>query len=455
MPAFFPASQQAAGSTRQLLREPDGSVVRRTVLPTGLRITSESVPGARSVTLGIWVGVGSRDETKASAGAAHFLEHLLFKGTATRSAMDVAAEVDAIGGQMNAFTSKEATCFYTKALGDDLSVAVDVMMDITTRPSLRPEDIAAEKSVVLEEIGMHDDDPMDRANEALEQGLLAGTPLSLPILGTRDSITTMSVRTIRGFFRRHYRAPHLAVTAAGNVDHGQLVSLVRDATAALDWGWGEAPAELALRRPRSAARDRGAVTQLKWPGEQCTVALATRGLSRTDPRRRTLDVLNTIIGGGMSSRLFQSVREERGLAYAIHSGHSAYADTGVWSVAAGCQPDRAGELFDVVTSELASVRDEGLSSEEVARAKGHLAGSIVLAGEETAARMVALGRAEVATGELITLDKALARVDAVTVEGVNAMAHEVLAQPRHVVSVGAGRAASIKKSMARASEAVA
>ena len=186
------------------------------------------------------------------------------------------------------------------------------------------------------------------------------------------------------------------MTAAGNVDHNQLVSLVRAATADLDWPWGVKAADLKQRRsPRSAA-DEGSVTELPWPGEQCTVALATKGLPRAHPDRRTLDVLNTIIGGGMSSRLFQSVREERGLAYSVYSGHSAYSDTGVWSVAAGCQPKRAAEVFDVITSELDKISQDGVTEDEVRRAKGHLSGSLVLSGEDTAARMVSLGRAEVA-----------------------------------------------------------
>lgn len=454
MPAFFPASEQPAGSTRQLLREPDGSVVRRTVLPTGLRVISESVPGTHSVTLGIWAGVGSRDETAASAGAAHFLEHLLFKGTPSRSALDVAAEVDAIGGQMNAFTSKENTCFYAKTLGNDLAVAVDVMMDITTRPLLRTEDIDAERTVVLEEIAMHDDDPADRAGEALDAAVLSGSRLALPILGTRESITGMAPRTVRSFFRRHYRPSALAVTAAGNVDHNHLVKLVRAATTDLDWPWGTAPVGLPQRRPHRS-RAGGQVIELPWPGEQCTVALAAPGLPRAHPDRRTLDVLNTIIGGGMSSRLFQAVREERGLAYSVYSGHAAYADAGVWSVSAGCQPDRAGEVADVITAELDRVVTGGVSDDEVARAKGHLSGSIVLSGEDTASRMVSLGRAEVATGELVGLADALDRIDRITPADVARVAQALLRQPRIVCAAGARRDRGTRRALQTATKGAA
>ena len=437
MSSFFPASQQQAGTTRLLLRESDGSVVRRTVLPTGLRVVSESVPGALSVTLGVWAGVGSRDETAASAGTAHFLEHLLFKGTQDRSALQIAAEVDAVGGQMNAFTSKENTCFYAKVLGSDLPVAVSVVMDMLTRPTLRAEDIDAERTVVLEEIAMHEDDPMDRAGEHLDRSVLAGSPLALPILGSPESIRGLTPRIVRSFFRRHYRPENLAVTAAGNVDHNELVRLVRAATQDLDWSWGVPPAPLPTRRPRRRRRPDGKADVLAWSGEQCTVALAAPGLPRSDPDRRSLDVLNTVIGGGMSSRLFQSIREERGLAYSVFSGHSAYSDAGVWSVAAGCQPESAAEVFTVVTDELAAVVRDGVSDEEIERAKGHLTGSIAMAGEDTAARMSALGRAEVATGELFSLEEALDKVAAVTPASVAQVASTLLTQPRDVVAVGA------------------
>lgn len=444
---FFPACEQPAGSTRRLLREADGSVVRRTVLPTGLRIVSESVPGAHSVTLGIWAGVGSRDETPRSAGAAHFLEHLLFKGTDSRTALDVAAEVDAVGGQMNAFTSKEYTCFYAKVLGGDLGVAVDVMLDITTRPALRPGDIEAERSVVLEEIAMHDDDPGDRAGEAIEERVLSGSRLSMPILGSRESIGAMSPRTIRAFFTRHYRPESLAVTAAGNVDHTELVRHVRAATANLDWAWGTTPEPLKRRRTQRRRGAIGGTTELPWPGEQCTVAVAAPGLPRSHPDRRTLDLVNAMVGGGMSSRLFQSVREERGLAYAVYSGHAGYSDAGVWSVAAGCQPERAAEVFEVISGELTHIRSDGFTDDEIARAKGHLAGSVVLSGEDTAARMVSLGRAEVATGELISLDEAVARIEAISVDDIARVTDALLVQPREVCSVGAPRNRVTRKAM--------
>ncbi len=446
---FFPASEQPAGSTRTLLRESDGSVVKRTVLPTGLRIVSESVPGARSVTLGVWAGAGSRDETDRSRGAAHFLEHLLFKGTQRRSALDIATEIDAVGGLANAFTTKEYTCFYAKVLGADLPVAVDVMLDITTAPTLRVEDIDAERSVVVEEIGMHEDDPGDRAGEAVEAAVLSGSPLARPILGTRESVMAMTPRSIRGFFRKHYQPQSLAITASGAVEHNHLVKLVRAATEGLGWTWGVAPQAL-HRGTGGGRRYRGAagLTTQEWSGGQCTVAWAVPGLPRSHPDRRALDVVNEIVGGGMSSRLFQSVRERHGLAYAVYSGHNPYSDAGVWSAAAGCQPERAADVLRLVGHELRSIVADGIDEAEVVRAKGHLSGSLVLSGEDTAARMVSLGRAEVATGELITMDEALDRIAAVTPADAERVAREVLSAGPAVCVVGGPQTEQARQELA-------
>ena len=444
--AFFPASEQAAGSSRLLLRESDGATVRRTVLPNGLRVISEEIPGSRSVSLGVWAGVGSRDETDQSRGAAHFLEHLQFKGTHRRSALAIASEIDAVGGIANAFTSKEYTCFYAKVLGRDLPVAVDVMLDMTTQPLLAESDIDAERTVVVEEIGMHEDDPGDRAGEALDQAVLVDSPLARPILGTRESIASMNPATIRSFYRRHYRPERLALTAAGAVDHRKLVTMVRRATRDLDWAEAT-PRKLhrrISRRYRNPAT--GGIGWQEWSGGQCTVALAMPGLPRAHPERPALEVLNEIIGGGMSSRLFQNIRETHGLAYSVHSGHSAYSDAGVWSAGAGCQQERAGEVLELMLAELDAIVANGPYVEEVGRAKGHLSGNLVLGSEETSARMAALGRAEVATGELLSVDQALGRIAAVSVDDVSAVARKVLSAPPNVSIVGGpGRVRERKK----------
>jgi predicted Zn-dependent peptidase len=436
VPSYFPATEQTAGSTRTLLKEPDGSRVVRTVLPTGLRVISESVPGARSVALGVWAGVGSRDETQTSAGAAHFLEHLLFKGTPTRSALQISSDMDAVGGEMNAFTTKELTCFYAKSLPNDLPLAVDILLDITTAPLLAADDIESERSVVLEEISMHEDDASDRANEALHAGVLAKSKLAKPILGTRESISTLSPRVIRGFFGKHYQPSNLVVAAAGDVDHRELLELVDRATEGLEWSWGMSPNPSRARVGRRRKAPESQLHLAHWPGEQCTVAIGTMGLPRGHEDRRTLDVLNEVVGGGMSSRLFQSIREERGLAYSVYSFHVPYSDAGVWGIAAGCSPEAAPGVVQLAKEELERILTAGLYEEEVERAKGRLSGSLVLASEESSARMAALGKAEIATGELHSMADALGRIAAVDTSGANRVARYVLGQPHQVVIVG-------------------
>lgn len=435
MPTYFPAAQQPVGSTRTLQKEPDGSHVSRTVLPTGLRIISETVPGARSVTLGVWARVGSRDETPASAGAAHFLEHLLFKGTPARSALEISASMDAVGGETNAFTTKEYTCFYAKCLPKDMELAVDILVDITTDPLLSADDIEAERTVVLEEIGMHEDDASDRAHEALQTGVLGRSKLAKPILGTRESIGGMSPRTVRAFFRKHYQPQNLVVSAAGAVDHKELVQAVQQVTEGLDWPWGVVPNE---PRAEKVARKRNekALHLADWPGGQATVAIGTMGLPRRHEDRRALEVFSQLMGGGMSSRLFQSIREQHGLAYSVYAFHTPYSDAGVWGLLAGCSPATAQDVVALAQEQLQSVVDEGVSAEEVERAKGHLTGSIVLASEESSARMSRLGRAEISTGELLHMDEALARIDAVDVDSVNRIARDLLSQPRQAAIVG-------------------
>jgi len=436
VPNYFPATEQSAGSTRTLLNEPDGSRVVRTVLPTGLRVISENVPGARSVTLGVWAGVGSRDETPASAGSAHFLEHLLFKGTPTRSALKISTDMDAVGGEMNAFTSKELTCFYAKSLPKDLSLSVEILLDITTSPLLRATDIESERTVVLEEIAMHEDDASDRASEALHAGVLAESNLAKPILGTRDSISKLSSRGIRGFFGQHYRPSNLVVAAAGDVDHRELLELVGRATEGLGWSWGTPPNPSRTSGGWRRNPPKGQLHLANWPGEQCTVTIGTAGLPRGHEDRRTLDVLNEVVGGGMSSRLFQSIREDQGLAYSVYSFHIPYSDAGVWGLAAGCSPAVAQDVIELARDELSRVLSDGIFEDEVERAKGRLSGSLVLASEDTSARMGSLGKAEVSTGELDSMSEALARIASVDTSGVNRVAHDLLTQPQQIVIVG-------------------
>jgi predicted Zn-dependent peptidase len=402
------------------------SPIERSDLPGGLRVLTEHMPGVRSTTFGIWAGVGSRDETPRQAGASHFLEHLLFKGTATRSAAQIAEQMDAIGGEHNAFTSKEYTCFYARTLDRDLPLAVEVLVDMVRASKLARPDVEAERTVILEEIGMHADDPDDVAFELFGATLFRDHPLGRPELGTPESIEAMTRDQLARYWRRWYEPANLVVAAAGNLGHQQVVGLVREAFDA-DGRGGP--------RRRLAPALAGGVGLTTRDTEQAHLVLGTGGLSRSDPRRFALAVLNVAFGGGTSSRLFQEVREKRGLVYSINSFMVHYAETGVFSVHAGSSPRHLHEVLKIVRAELERVAAEGLTEAEVARGKGHLKGSLVLGLEDSASRMIRLGKAEITGTELLTADEALARYDAVTVDDVREVAEAVLGSGPRVLAV--------------------
>ncbi|MBI1378764.1 MAG: insulinase family protein [Frankiales bacterium] len=418
------ARDQKSGSTRTLLVE-DGARVRRTVLPGGLRVVTESLPGVRSAAFGIWVGVGSRDESPAQAGAAHYLEHLLFKGTERRSALDISAAIDAVGGEMNAFTSKEYTCFYARVLDVDLPLAVDVVSDLVTSALLRPSDVDSERDVILEEIAMRDDDPGDLVHEEFADAMFGKTPLGRPILGTVETIESITPRAIRTFYQRRYRPENMVVSAAGNVDHTTVVRLVRRAFG--DAGLLEGDAVPALPRAGEfRTRGAGDVRVLTKTTEQANVVLGVPGLARDDERRFALSVLNSALGGGMSSRLFQEIREKRGLAYSVFSFASHYADTGQFGVYAGCMPKKVDDVLAVCRDELVKVAAHGLTVEELERGKGQMRGGLVLGLEDTGSRMSRIGKAELLTGELWSTADVLAAIDDVTVDDVKDVAGSLL-----------------------------
>jgi len=411
----------------------DGSVLRRTLLPGGLRVVTEQIPGARSVAFGIWVGVGSRDETSALAGTSHYLEHLLFKGTKRRDALAIATELDAVGGESNAFTDKEYTCYYARVLDRDLPLAVDVVGDMVTSSLLRGADVEAERSVVLEEIAMRDDDPGDVVHELFAEALYGDHPLGRPIIGTVDSIEGLSRTAIAGYYRRRYTARSMVVSVAGGVEHDQAVRLVQQAFGDRLQG-ADVPAP---RRPstRGPAGLSGVVGEDR-DTEQANLVLGTTALHRDDPRRWALAVLNGALGGGMSSRLFQEVREKRGLAYSVYSWASAGADSGQFGVYAGCAPGKVDQVLSLTRGILDDVAAAGLTDEEVVRSKGQLRGSTVLGLEDTGSRMSRVGKAELMTGELLTVDQVLAHIDAVTPDDVRAVAADVLRRPLALGVVG-------------------
>jgi predicted Zn-dependent peptidase len=412
-----------------------GGVMTRTELPGGLRIITEAMPGVRSASIGVWVAVGSRDENPSVAGASHFLEHLLFKGTSSRSALDIASSMDAVGGEFNAFTEKEHTCYYATVLDRDLPLAIDIISDVVLNATITAQDVDVERSVVLEEISMRDDDPGDLVHEAFSTALFGDTPLGRPILGTVDSITSLTRRQVYNYYQRTYQPNGMVISVAGNVDHGAVVRQVRKIFASrLDAGQSVEPARTATPARRSAAP--APITVLGDDTEQANIIVGTKGISRHDDRRWALGVLSAALGGGMSSRLFQRIREERGLAYSVYSFAGSYADTGQFGVYAGCQPAKADEVLGLINAELADVAAGGLTEAEVQRGKGQMRGGIVLGLEDSGSRMTRIGKSELVYGEVLGVDNLIARVDAVTHEQVSDIAAELLAQPRCLTVVG-------------------
>ncbi|HEV3381368.1 MAG TPA: pitrilysin family protein [Trebonia sp.] len=418
------------------------STVRRTVLPGGLRVVTEFLPAVRSVALGIWVGVGSRDEDLSHAGATHYLEHLLFKGTKKRSALEISAEMDAVGGEMNAFTAKEYTCYYARVLDADLPLAVDVLSDMVTSSLISPKDVDAERGVVLEEIAMNEDDPSDTVHEAFTTRLFGDTPLGRPILGTVDSINEITREQINEHYAAKYTPPHLVVAAAGNLDHDAVVAGIRAAFAhVLPEFAGQSPAAPRLRGSGGLWDGYGpaagtGVKLVSRPIEQANLVLGCEALARTDDRRFALAVLNAALGGGMSSRLFQEVREKRGLAYSVYSFSSQHADTGMWGIYAGCLPSKADEVLSICAAEVAKVIDGGLTDVELERGKGQVRGGIVLGLEDPSSRMTRLGKSELVYPGLEPVDEVLAAIDAVTHDDIRSVATEILTRPKALAVVG-------------------
>jgi predicted Zn-dependent peptidase len=401
-----------------------------TTLPSGVTVVTEPMPSVRSATLGIWVGVGSRDESEAEAGCSHFLEHLLFKGTSRRTARQIAEELDAVGGEMNAFTSKELTCFYARVLDRDLPVAFDVLADMLVDARNAPEDVEAERQVVLSELDIHFDTPDDLVHSDFSEVVLRDHPLALETLGSFESITSMARDTVHGYYLDRYRPEHVTVAAAGNVDHERVVALTDELLGDLGRpGGGTTP------RTAPGSFGEGEITVRHRPTEQAHVVLGVPGIAQRDEDRWALRVLNTLLGGGMSSRLFQEIREQRGLAYSTFSYASSYTDGGLFGAYVGTAPGKVDEALSLLRRELDRVADD-VTAAEVDRAKGALKGGTVLSLEDTGSRMTRLGR-QVATGtDIVTVDEALRRIAAVDLDDVRRVANRVLAQPRSLAVVG-------------------
>jgi predicted Zn-dependent peptidase len=435
--SLLTARAPARAVTRTLTTDPLGGTVRRTVLPNGLRVLTEAIPAMRSVSFGVWVGIGSRDETTAQAGCSHFLEHLLFKGTHKRSALDISAQIEAVGGETNAFTTKEYTCYYARVLDEDLPLAVDVMCDLVADSILDAADVETERGVILEEIAMHEDEPGDEVHDLFATAMYGDHPLGRLISGTEETISPMTRRQILSFYRRRYRAPSIVIAAAGNLDHATVVRQVRAALrdTPLDASIPGTPDGPRPATPAPKVRT-GAVTVLHKDTEQAHVVIGGPGIGRVDERRFALGVLNNVLGGGMSSRLFQEIRERRGLAYSVYSYASQFADSGLFGVYAGCAPGKVEEVLDLTRSALATLAADGVTEAELARGKGMAKGSYVLGLEDTGSRMSRLAKGELLYGDILSVDELLARVDAVTAADVNALAAELLKEPMSLAVVG-------------------
>ena len=420
--------------TRVLLSPEQGGPVTRTALPSGLRVLSQAVPGFRTVTFGVWVGVGSRDESAALSGATHFLEHLLFKGTLRRDALEISAALDAVGGEMNAFTAKEYTCYYARVLDADLPLAVDVLCDMITSATLTSADVESERDVIDEEIAMHADETGDHIHDLFAEQLWPDSPLGRPITGTPQTVGALSRAQIAGWYKRRYRPDTIVVSVAGNVEHAEVVRLVRKAFEQHSVIGEATPAPVRTGGP--GVRSAGGVAVHHREIEQAHLVLGMPGLVRNDHRRYAAGVLHGVVGGGMSSRLFQEVREHRGLAYSVFSFGSAYADAGMVGVYAGCLPKKAPQVLDVIREELAAVARNGITADELLRGKGQLRGSIVMGLEDTGAKMTRIAKAELVYGELPTVDEILHRIDAVTLDDVADLAAGLYAGAPALTVVG-------------------
>ncbi|MCW2699950.1 MAG: putative zinc protease [Blastococcus sp.] len=431
------------GQTVLLDLDEVGGRVERTELPGGLRVLTETMPGVLSATLGIWVGVGSRDETPGVGGSSHFLEHLLFKGTTTRSALDIATAMDAVGGEMNAFTAKEHTCFYANVLASDLPLAVTLLSDLVTEARNTAADLESERTVVLEEIAMRDDEPSDAVHDLFADTLFGDTPLGRSVLGTVDSIERLTREDVDGWYRSRYAVPSIVVTAAGRVDHQQVLDLVTAAFGdRLSGGGRPAPLRTGDPAPTRPARPVGLISRRT---EQTHVLFGTPAMGRLDERRYAAAVLDTAVGGGMSSRLFQEIREKRGLVYTVGSALTHYAGAGTFSVYAGCSKKRVPEVLRLIRAEFDRVAAEGITVAEVLRSRGQLKGGLVLGLEDTGSRMSRLGKSELSYGEYLPVREVLSRIESVDEEQVRAVAAELFAQETCLAVVGPYRESDLDR----------
>lgn len=409
--------------------------VKRSVHSSGLRIVTEEVPSVRSAAVGIWVNVGSRDEAPATAGASHFLEHLLFKGTTSRTALEISSSIESVGGEMNAFTSKEYTCFYARVIDTDLPMAIDVVSDLITSSIVTALDVDAERKVVLEEIAMRDDDPSDLVHDLFSDTYYGDTAIGRPILGTIDSIKGMSRNTVFNYYKKKYLPQDLVVAVAGNIKHKRVVAMVEEALSR-DNFLDELGAP--VLRPNTPVKNskQQSVGLLYKKSEQAHMFYGMEGVARADERRFAMGVLSAALGGGMSSRLFQEIREKRGLAYSVYAYAQQFAGSGVLGFYAACNPTKAVEVVEIIRGVLSDVADNGMTHEEIERAKGAVRGSLVLSQEDSGSRMSRIGKNEIVYGQVMDFDDILKAISRVSVTDIREIASEFLVKTPTLALVG-------------------
>lgn len=398
-------------------------------LDNGLTIATDRVHSARSVAIGVWVAIGSRDEPAERSGVSHFLEHLLFKGTSTRSATDISRTVDRVGGDINAFTAKEYTSYYCRMPARHAGLGIELLGDVLTRSTLSDADVESERQVILEELAMDDDSPDDVALRTLTQQVFPDHGLGRDTAGERGTVKAITAADVRGFFCEHYTTGATVVAVAGDIDHDDIVAQVNAALVDMPEGDG--------RIPRVSPATVGPSLAIDDDSEQVHLAIGGRSLPREHVDREALDVVNHIFGGGLSSRLFDEIRERRGLAYSVYSSTSAYVDAGAWTVYAGSMPEHAGEVERLVRREIDKLVTTGVTGEELDVAVGYLTGAYELGLEDTGARMSRLGGMLVTLGKVHSVEEQLARWERVTVDDVKRVIGSVYgADDAIVVSVG-------------------
>jgi predicted Zn-dependent peptidase len=429
---YFPLDQSELSFTAS-----GGSTVHRSILRSGVRVLTEHVPGAQSASVSFSVAVGSRDETNGHFGSTHFLEHLLFKGTKRRTALDIAIAFDSVGGSSNASTGKEHTSYYARVQDKALPLAVDVIADMLTSSLIDPVEFENERTVILEELAMNDDDPQDVAHEAFSEAVLGDHELGRPIGGNNETITAVTRDAVWQHYKQNYRPQDLVVAAAGGVHHAHFVDMVETQLRAAGWNLDQDAAPVARRSNVEAKITRGKPLQvINRPIAQANILVGMPGIIGNDPRRFAMGILNTVLGGGMSSRLFQEIREKRGLAYSVYSFNQGYSDASTFGLYAGCSPAKAEQVTRLMLEEFEKIAQSGITTDELELAIGNISGGLALKFESSQARMSRLIGSEMTTGEFFDLDETIERFASVTAAQVQSLVQDLIKNERTIVAVG-------------------